>query len=196
MNSIRCGCIAVALTLAAPAFAQQEQDPSASAGLPEAIDQAQNPPGAHHRLPPLVRKVRAVTAKYRNVDNATADGYQGGPCVSGPEYGAMGIHYVNEGLLGDGAVDVNRPEALVYEPGPDGRLRLVAVEYITLADVWNGVNEGPPVIAGQQFHLTGEPNRSRLPSFYELHVWAWRRNPMGTFADWNPHVSCDAFNPA
>jgi hypothetical protein len=29
------------------------------------------------------------------------------------------------------------------------------------------------------------------PALYELHVWAWRDNPNGTFVDWNPQVSCD-----
>jgi len=26
-------------------------------------------------------------------------------------------------------------------------------------------------------------------------VWAWKDNPNGTFANWNPNVSCDVFNP-
>jgi hypothetical protein len=26
--------------------------------------------------------------------------------------------------------------------------------------------------------------------FFELHVWAWRENPQGPFADWNDHVTC------
>jgi hypothetical protein len=26
-------------------------------------------------------------------------------------------------------------------------------------------------------------------------VWAWRDNPQGTFANWNPNVSCDGYNP-
>ena len=30
-----------------------------------------------------------------------------------------------------------------------------------------------------------------LPAFYELHVWAWRDNPKGVFADWNTRVSCE-----
>jgi len=34
-----------------------------------------------------------------------------------------------------------------------------------------------------------------LPAFYALHVWAWKDNPNGTFVNWNPAVSCDAFNP-
>ncbi|TIO10603.1 MAG: hypothetical protein E5X89_09450 [Mesorhizobium sp.] len=35
------------------------------------------------------------------------------------------------------------------------------------------------------------PNRYGLGAFYETHVWAWKGNPTGTFADMNPNVSCD-----
>ena len=55
--------------------------------------------------------------------------------------------------------------------------------------------EGPPSIDGQLFHLFDAPNRFGLDPFYTLHVWAWKDNPNGTFVNWNPDVSCDAFNP-
>jgi hypothetical protein len=42
-------------------------------------------------------------------------------------------------------------------------------------------------------HYTGSPNRYGIPPFYALHVWAWRPNPSGVFADWNTKVSCDDF---
>ena len=48
---------------------------------------------------------------------------------------------------------------------------------------------------GQLFHFFESPNRFGLPPFYTLHVWAWKDNPNGTFTNWNPDVSCDAFNP-
>jgi hypothetical protein len=81
------------------------------------------------------------------------------------------------------------PEALLYEPR-DGKLQLVAVEYVVLADAWNAKNQAPPVLMGQLFNYVGAPNRYGLPAFYELHVWAWKANPDGVFADWNPNVSC------
>jgi hypothetical protein len=30
-----------------------------------------------------------------------------------------------------------------------------------------------------------------LAPFYELHVWAWKSNPRGAFADMNPNVTCE-----
>ena len=102
----------------------------------------------------------------------------------------MGIHYVNESLVGDGVLDAARPEALMYEP-KNGRLHFVGVEYIVLAEAWNAKNQTPPTLMGQVFHYTGSPNRYGIPAFYALHVWAWKQNPHGTFADWNPKVSCD-----
>ena len=44
----------------------------------------------------LVRQVRLATKQFLDVNNAVQAGY--GPafgCVSGPDHGAMGIHYVN-----------------------------------------------------------------------------------------------------
>jgi hypothetical protein len=101
----------------------------------------------------------------------------------------MGVHYVNEAYISDGRIDVDRPEILVYEPR-NGQLQLVAVEFFVLAEQWDAANEGPPTVGGQLFHYLGAPNRLRLPANYQLHVWAWKENPKGTFADWNPSVSC------
>jgi len=141
----------------------------------------------------LVDKVRQATAHYQDVNVAIADGYVGGPCVSGPNEGAMGIHFVKGSLLGDGALDSTTPEILVYEPMPNGRLRLVGVEFITIAAAWDAVNPPGAVLEGHLLHYTGSPNRYGIPAFYQLHVWAWKHNPRGTFADWNPNVSCDHF---
>ncbi len=140
-----------------------------------------------HGVPPdnpLAVKVRDVNARFADVTAALAEGYSPIPCVSGIEGGAMGIHYVNAALIDDPKIDMSKPEAVMYEPKPDGSLELVAVEYIT--------HEGPAALEGQLFSFVGAPNRYGLPAFYELHVWAWRANPTGTFADMNPNVSCEA----
>ncbi len=104
----------------------------------------------------------------------------------------MGIHYVNGDLVGDGKLDVSRPEALMYEPR-NGKLELVGVEYIVLAAAWDLAYKTPPTLVGQLFHYTPSPNRYGIPAFYALHVWAWRHNPHGVFMDWNPRVSCSEY---
>lgn len=133
---------------------------------------------------PLVDHVRKANQRFENVSVAVAEGYAPIPCASGQQGGAMGIHYVNGALLKDGVVDIAKPEAVMYEPTADGRLVLVAVEYIAF--------KGPAALEGHLFNFNGAPNRYGLDPFYELHVWAWKRNPTGHFADNNPNVSCDA----
>src|ERR1700720_2448839 len=78
---------------------------------------AQDSERASHRKPAkLVEDVREATRQFIDVDNAGPAGYSPAfGCVSGPDHGAMGIHYVNGGLVGDGQVDVTHPEALIYE---------------------------------------------------------------------------------
>lgn len=153
-------------------------------------------PYAGHGGSTAAALVRQATAQFKDVAAAQAAGYglfHG--CVSGPQEGAMGVHFANGDLVGDGLVDATRPEALLYEPRAGG-MQLVGVEYIVLAQDWDIAQKGPPMIAGQVFNYVGAPNRYGLPAFYELHVWAWRNNPAGTFSDWNKAVSCDAFTGA
>jgi hypothetical protein len=96
----------------------------------------------------------------------------------------MGVHYVN-GTLFDGQLEVDKPEALVYEPKRNGQLELVAVEYITPADAWLGSHAVgvQPDVMGHLFHFVPGPNRYGPGAFYELHVWAWKNNPRGPFSD-------------
>lgn len=162
----------------------------ASGQLPEQVT-AQN--FLYQPATGLVEAVRKATAKYQDVNKAKMDGY--GPvlgCVSSPGDGTMGVHYLNPNLLGDGAVDVAHPELLVYEPLANGRLQLVAVEYLTIADTWDAAHTdgSPPLLMGQLFDYSSTPNRFRLPANYSLHVWAWKYNPKGVFSMWNPDVSC------
>lgn len=137
---------------------------------------------------PLADNVRAANDRFKDVSVALSEGYAPIPCASGVAGGAMGIHYVNPAYLKDDAVDIARPEAVMYEPGPNGELDLIAVEYITF--------KGPAELQGHLFNFNGAPNRYGLDPFYELHVWAWKENPAGAFADMNPDVSCDHAMPA
>lgn len=141
----------------------------------------------------LVNTVREATQPYRTLDAAEAAGYglfHG--CASSPTEGAMGVHFVNGDLVGDGKLDATKPEALLYEYR-NGKPQLVGVEYVVIAEAWDANNDMPPVLMGQLFNFVSSPNRYGIPAFYELHVWAWKPNPLGTFADWNPRVCCDTF---
>ena len=139
----------------------------------------------------LVQVVREATKQFIDVSAAVAASY--GPflgCVSGPDHGAMGYHYVNGPLVGDGELDASRPEVLIYEASGGG-LQLVGVEFVVLADPWLASHTSPPVLEGQSFQFVSFPNRYGLPAHFELHVWAWRENPNGAFVDWNNNVTCE-----
>jgi len=143
----------------------------------------------------LVRIVREATERFKDVKVAEDEDYHllfG--CVSGPDAGAMGMHFVNRQLLGDGVIDASAPEIVIYEPQADGSLKLIGADYLVFADQWNATHSSAPELMGQQFHLFEAPNRFGLPTFYTLHVWAWKDSPTGTFVNWNTNVSCNAFS--
>jgi len=142
--------------------------------------------------------IRNSTAAFKDVGAATSSGYErfvdvdGIACIDMPRQGAMGVHYVNSALVGDGEIDVEHPEAMLYEPGDGERLTLVGVEYVVLRAAWDAQHADPPELFETQFDVTASPNRFGLPDFYSLHVWAWRDNPAGLFAMWNPQVTCQS----
>jgi hypothetical protein len=151
-------------------------------------------PPPRQEFSPLIDKVRKATERFRDVKVAYAEGWAPGtPCVSGPDTGAMGVHFLQQHKIDDGLLNAETPEALIYEPLPGGAMRLVGVEFIELAADWatRFPDVGPPKLEGNLMNLVGEPNRFGLPAFYELHVWAWADNPRGSYADWNTQVSCD-----
>jgi hypothetical protein len=143
----------------------------------------------------LIKTVRESTERFKDVSVALAEGYalQFG-CVTGDDYGAMGLHYVNGTLVNSGVIDATRPQIVIYEPVPGGGLRLIGADYLVLADTWNATHSGTPELMGQLFHYFESPNRFGLPSFYTLHVWAWKDNPKGAFVNWHPNVSCASYS--
>ena len=147
-------------------------------------------PPDHSAPAKLVQAVRQATQQYIDVNNAGPNYIPLFGCVSGPDHGAMGIHYLNLALVGDGEIDEAHPEALIYEPVGNKR-QLVGVEYIVDATTWLGSHPAPPQLEGQAFQFVGSPNRYGIPAFFELHVWAWRDNPNGAFVDWNNKVTCE-----
>jgi hypothetical protein len=140
----------------------------------------------------LVQIVREATAQFANVNAATAAGYEPAfGCVTGPDMGAMGVHYINSALVSGGQLNPQEPQALIYEPVGNA-MKLVGVEFIAIADPWlTAHQQAPPVLEGQLLQYIGMPNRYALPGLFELHVWAWRDNPHGAYVDWNTHVSCE-----
>jgi hypothetical protein len=180
----------VALPLALPIAAVATDEPESA----DFMDHGDHHSSSHEHSP-LVAKVHNATARYRDINFALKKetGWAiATPCVSGPDTGAMGVHVVMGSRVADGIVDAEKPEALIYEPLPNGAMRLVGVEFIQLADDWAARNPNgpPPSLDGNLMNLVGSPNRFGLPAFYELHVWAWEDNPKGSFADWNTHVTC------
>jgi hypothetical protein len=143
----------------------------------------------HHADQAAIAEVRAAVARYHRPSRAEAAGWGLVPgldhCFTNPGVGAMGYHYIDTDQLGDPTLDPLRPEALVFVPGPTGRLRLGAVEYIVPTDLWP--HEAPPRVLGRDLHVL-EP----VPGVevWALHVWLFEPNPDGMFADWNPRVSC------
>ena len=171
------GMLAVASLSTAPARADEEH---------AHVGSAQNA---------LVKTVRQITEQYKNVAAAESAGYAlAFGCVSGPDTGAMGLHYVNMPLVLDGEIDATRPEIVIYEPAGEGQVRLVGADYLVFADAWDKTHSSAPELMGQKFQQFEAPNRFGLPRFYTLHVWAWKDSPTGTFVNWHSNISCDAYN--
>ena len=129
----------------------------------------------------LAQAVKGATARFNSLVQAEKAGYlPASPCISSPA-GGMGYHYVNE-LIVDPVFDPLNPEALVYAPDENGKLRLVAVEYIVI-----DAGQDTPMFENRAFDEGGTP----VPApHWSLHVWAFKTNPAGLFAPFNPTVVC------
>lgn len=165
-----------------------------------------------------VAAVRAAAEKYQDVNVALADGYvpdPSGHCVDAaaeglpPEWGAMGIHYLNPAVLqmtaSEPRVDGNSthtdfmaPAILLYEPQADGSLVLVGVENLVFQDAWKKAgNATAPVFAGRTWDTMADvPNTAAdeahgFAPHFDQHVWAFRENPSGALMPFNPNVSCE-----
>lgn len=141
---------------------------------------------------PLVDEVRNATAQYTELSAALADNFVAAtPCVSGPDTGAMGVHFIRLDRVSKLVLDARQPQALIYEPMAGGAMRLVGVEFIVLDANWSAAHAGTvPALGGNLLNYVAAPNRYGLPAFWEIHVWAWEQNPKGSYADWNTHVTC------
>lgn len=132
--------------------------------------------------------MRAVTP-LGDIQAAAKAGYatEPGMCAADSTMGAMGYHFLNRPLF-DATLNIERPEMLVFEPMADGKARLVAVEYVVPYRF--APREGPaPRLFGQDLKRYDKFN------YWEIHVWAWKQNRSGIFADWNPDVTCPKTRP-
>lgn len=149
---------------------------------------------------------RSATRKYRDIQQARADGYS----ITSEYVPQMGFHLVNPAFIASDETatgDITKPPILVYfttgnyspapfealDPAQEHNLRLGAVEYA------HGGDAGPPGTPADYF--SDEQSRRRLlvseeegwnwtpgPNVTALHVWVHRVNPAGIFAPSNPTI--------
>jgi hypothetical protein len=125
----------------------------------------------------LLRAVRQEAVRFRSTDEAALAGYEPTDhCVPG-----MGYHWLKPSLV-DPVFDPLQPEVVLYAPGPDGRPKLVAVEYIVI-----DAGQPAPTFGEQPFDVGGTP----VPvPHWSLHVWLYGENPDGIFTAYNQRVAC------
>jgi hypothetical protein len=167
---------------------------------------------------PSLKEVRAATERFRDVKVAVAEGYIRDPsnmCDAAEmmgkpkELGVMGIHYFRPDLLGitgppnprvNGTgthTDFNKPAILIYEPQADSSLQLVAVENLVFIKAWEAAgNSAPPTFQGKAYDKMVDDPKTEVDeahmfeAHYDRHVWIYRDNPNGVFAQYNPNVTC------
>ena len=135
----------------------------------------------------------AATALYLDEAKVIEAGYAATEdCAASPD-GAMGLHYMNVGLLPEGDIDPSKPQLLLYIPTESGP-KLAGFEYfMPLGHPGSPIPDpAPPApsVAGKTFNGPMEGHDENMPPHYDLHVWAWMPNPNGIFEDFNPALSC------
>lgn len=137
---------------------------------------------AQHTNAHLLQTLKGATSRFNSTTQAINAGYvPNNHCVSVPGLGGMGYHWVNGSLI-DPVFDMLNPEVVLYETGPGGNLRLVAVEYIVV-----NTGQARPMFGDHPFDIRGTP--LTIPH-WSLHVWVHKENPNGVFTRFNPTVSC------
>jgi len=124
-----------------------------------------------------LQQARAATARYRNIENAKADGYTN----INVDVENMGHHYMKQELV-DNKFEISKPEILVYHENEKGEMELGAVEYaipITEPQPEGFTGSGDVWDHNDNFHL------------WLLHAWVWTYNSNGVFNPLNPKVHLD-----
>lgn len=167
---------------------------------------------------PSLAEVRAATERFRDIRVAEAEGYIRDPAnmcdtadmMGRPaELGGMGVHYFRPDLLGITAppnprvtgegvhTDFRKPAILIYEPQAAGSMALVAVENLVFAHAWHKAgHKAPPSFQGVVYDSMADDPTTAIDEahmfvpHYDRHVWIYRDNPNGVFAQFNPNVTC------
>jgi hypothetical protein len=167
---------------------------------------------------PSLAEIRRATERFRDVKVALAEGYIRDPaniCETAEmmglpkSLGGMGVHYFRPDMLGISAppnprvdgrgthTDFVQPGVLIYEPQADGSLVLIAVENLVFAKAWKAAgNDAPPSFHGVAYDTMVDDPATPLDEahnfepHHDRHVWLYRENPNGIFAQFNPRVTC------
>ncbi len=173
---------------------------------------------AAHDIAAEIEQVRVANLKYNDVKTALAEGFIPAPpgdCVSAaheglpPQWGAMGIHYINPKLLkitrtkprvgGQSThTDFMHPAILMYEPQADGSLVLVGVENLVFLGAWEAAgNKAPPSFAGKTWMTmadnedTARDEAHLFEPHHDQHVYFRKSaNPKDQLNPFSPSVSC------
>ncbi len=165
-----------------------------------------------------IEKVRIASQRFADVKVALAEGYVPAPpgeCISAaheglpPEWGGMGIHYVNPKILkmkaggarvdgGSTHTDFMNPAILLYEPQADGSLVLVGIENLVFLNAWHAAgNSAPPTFAGRTWDTmadnSGTPNDEAhgFEPHHDQHVYFKKMaNPADQLNPFSPNVTC------
>ncbi|HXT47901.1 MAG TPA: hypothetical protein VN717_04625 [Gemmatimonadaceae bacterium] len=137
-----------------------------------------------------LESLKHAVAGFHDLSTAQQGGYtavvgdptDGHTCLSDPQEGGMGVHFLDKALVDD-TVIVTRPEIVIYEPQQDGSMKFVGVEYIIPFGI-RGADQTPPKLFGHEF------SKNATFQLWGLHAWVGQSNPVGTFAMYNPDVSC------
>lgn len=179
-----CAAMSLGIGTVAACTPQPEGATPTEAVMAQAATAAHSAHGTHVDLNQDLAALRALTARFHDVERAKAAGWDVlvPDCRDNPPVGGMGWHYLNPAYIGLD-LDVLEPQVLIYEPQRNGQMRFVGAEYLIPFDLLPSEAE-PPVLMGQAFEQNFGDN------VWMLHVWVGRHNPDGMFATWNPNVSC------
>jgi hypothetical protein len=167
---------------------------------------------------PDLAAVRTATERFKDVNVALKEGYVRDPmnmCDAAEmmgkpaKLGVMGIHFFRPDLLGITAppsprvngngthTDFLKPSILIYEPQANDSLALVAVENLVFIKAWEAAgNTASPSFQGVPWdRMVDDPatkvdEAHNFEPHYDRHVWIYRDNPRGVFAQFNPNATC------